>query len=353
MPSLLPWLRRSAAAACALVAMSAAAAGCKPKGMAEAEAARDVAWLDAEGSPQAIAALGRLADDDESARAALEKRAPVDVNVYIAAWEATLRGTAWGRDVLRAALADPLRADVAASTMARGSPALVGFVPDLENAIVRLSAGKSAVLAGLLASVGPEAHAQVERRLLDPKTRGSMCDGVGMPYASGDAKSLVLAVPASARDHASCVAVVLDMAAKEDIVIDWLATTAEPGLLSAAAKGTLPCARLAAIWKRGLVERPTEAHHALAVPLRLSVARCADALDPVLADLLARAPRARACILHGIDPFSKELGELPLACKELRGGWVAGESRRTREEISDALANGCSYGRGGATRRSR
>src|SRR4051812_22301919 len=59
----------------AIVAVSA----CKPKTTTEAEANRDVTWLADEGSPQAMAALGRLADSDPRAVAALEKRSSIDV----------------------------------------------------------------------------------------------------------------------------------------------------------------------------------------------------------------------------------------------------------------------------------
>ncbi|MDB4936761.1 MAG: hypothetical protein JWP87_3733, partial [Labilithrix sp.] len=208
-------------------------AACKPKTVGEAEAKHDVAWLADDASPQAMAALGRLADADPRAVAELEKRSSIDVNAYIAAWEAVTRGAPWGTTFLRTALADPTRADTAATALPRRDPRLIPFVPDLEGAVVRLSAGRrGSVVAGVLASIGPTAHAQVERRLIDPKTRGAMCDGVGLPEASGDAKSLVLAVPPAARDHASCVDIVLTMATTEDVVLDWLAVSAEPGLIT-------------------------------------------------------------------------------------------------------------------------
>ncbi|MBX3190798.1 MAG: hypothetical protein KF819_27620 [Labilithrix sp.] len=320
--------------------------GCKAKDVGEAEAKKDVAWLSEQATPQATAALGRLADADPRALSALERRAGHDVNAYIAAWEAVTRGAPWGTAFLRAALADPTRADVAATALPRRDPRLVPFAPDLEGAVVRLSAGqRGSVVAGVLASIGPAAHAQVERRLVDAKTRGAMCDGIGLPEASGDAKSLVLAVPADARDHQSCVAVVLAMAGSEDVVIDWLATGAEPGLLSAAAKSQLACARVGAMWAKGLPERPAESHAALAVPLQLSIKRCAPTLDPVLGDLLTKAPRARGAILQAIDPYSADLKDMKQTCKALRGGWVGGEPPRNRERAGDALAHGCVFAR--------
>lgn len=318
---------------------------CKPKSIQDAEAKKDVAFLAEDGSPQAVAALGRLADTDQKALAAVEKKAQLDVSAYIAAWEAVKRNQPWGATLIRAGLADPTRADAASSAMPRGSPALVPFAGDLENAVVRLSAGsRGSIVAGVLASIGPPAHAHVERRLLDAKTRGGMCDGIGLPEASGDAKSLLLAVPAEGRDNASCINVILQMAATEDVLLDWLATGAEPGLLSAAAKGNLPCPRLATIWNKGLTERGPEQHSALAVPLQLSIKRCSLALDPVLGDLLTKAPRSRGAILLAIDPFS-DMADFKQTCKALRGGWVAGEPARVRDRAQDALSHGCTFAR--------
>ncbi|MDB4938088.1 MAG: hypothetical protein JWP87_5060, partial [Labilithrix sp.] len=126
---------------------------------------------------------------------------------------------------------------------------------------------------------------------------------------------------------------------------DWLAVSAEPGLITAAAKSTLPCARLSVIWSKGLVDRPPETHSALTVPLQLSLRRCAAVLDPVIAELLQKAPRARGCIMQAIDPFATELSDLKLTCRALRGGWVGSESARIRERAADALSHGCSFAR--------
>ena len=330
--------------ALAALASGLAASGCKPKTAAQAEANHDVKWLAENPSPEAIAALGRLADTDTKALAALEARPGHDVNTYIAAWTAVTRGAPWGSTFLRAALNDPVRADVASTALPRRDARLVPFVQDLENAVVRLSAGhRGSVVAGVLASIGPSAHAAVERRLLDPKTRGAMCDGVGLPEASGDAKSLVLAVPAEARDNDSCVGVVLEMATKEDVVLGWLATGAEPGLLSAVAKSDLACPRVATIWQKGLAERPPEAFSALSVPLQVSIRRCASTLDPVLADLLEKAPASRGCIVNAIDPFGSELQDMRKTCRTLGKGFMFAESARVRERAVDAISHGCKF----------
>lgn len=337
-------LRALAAAVLALVAL--AFASCKPGSVADAEAKRDVGWLAENGSPEAVAALGRLADSDGRALGALEARAATDVNTYIAAWAAVSRNAPWGASFLRSGLSDPTRAETVASVLPRRDPRLFPFTNDLEQAVVRLAAARrSAVIAGVLASIGPQAHAAVERRLLDPKTRGAMCDGITLPEASGDARSLVLAVPPEARDHPSCVGLVIDMAGSDDAVLGWLASNAEPGLLGATAKSTLACPRLATVWQKALSTRPPETHAALTVPLQQSIRRCTAALDPVLAELLAKAPRARTCIMQAIDPFGGELAELAQTCAALRAGYTNGEGARIRERARDALSHGCKFAR--------
>jgi hypothetical protein len=325
--------------ACVLGTLGAA---CAPKTSTDAEAKKDVKWLATDGSPESIAALGRLADTDPKALGALEDRAGYDVNVFIAAWQAVLRDQGWGDKVLRSGLADPTRAEMAASSMPRNDIHLAPFVNELEGAVVRLAAGKrGSVVAGVLASVGVAAHPAVERRLLDPKTRSAMCDGIGLPEASPDARALVLKVPPEARDHTSCVDLVLRNAAQDETTLAWLARSGEPGLFGAAARRDMPCPKLAAAWKRALVERPVAEHGALVVPLRMSVSRCSVALDPVLADLLATAPGARACIIQAIEPFSQELTEMKATCKTLAQRWTAAESQRNRERVADALQNAC------------
>jgi len=64
-----------AAAAVVVLLLGVAFASCKPKTVGQAEADRDVKTLSENASPEAIAALGRLADTDTKALAALEARA--------------------------------------------------------------------------------------------------------------------------------------------------------------------------------------------------------------------------------------------------------------------------------------
>jgi hypothetical protein len=324
-----------------LVAL-AVANGCGPKSVSEAEAKGDVAALAANPTGDSIAALGRLADHDPKAVSALETRAGSDVNVYIAAWSAVTRDAPWGTTMLRAGLADPVRAELASSALPRGDAHLAPLVSDLDGAVSRLASGRQgAVLAGILASIGPPAHAVIERRLVDAKTRAAMCDGIGLPEASPDAKKVLLAVPADARDSPSCVRAVMGMASSDDAVLNWLATSAEAGLLGAAATGTVPCPRLAILWKKALSERAPDA--AMTVPLNRSIGRCGTAMDPVLGELLTKAPRARPTIVAAIDPFGSELAGMRETCGALKRGTTAGESRLVRERANDAVQQGCSF----------
>ena len=90
-----------------LAALALAFAACKPANVSEAEAKRDVDWLAESASPEAIAALGRLADTDARALKVLEGRAASDVNTYIAAWAAVTRNAPWGTTFFRSALPAP------------------------------------------------------------------------------------------------------------------------------------------------------------------------------------------------------------------------------------------------------
>jgi hypothetical protein len=316
---------------------------CGPKNVVEAENERNVRWLSENPTGESIAALGRLADNDPRALGALEGRKQ-DLNVYVAAWAAVTRNASWGTTFLESALSDPARAELAASAMPRKDARLVPFIAELEGAVSRLAAGKrGSVLAGLLASVGPQAHAAVERRVLDAKTRGAMCDGIGLPEASGDAKSLLLAVPPEGRDHPSCVSTVLELASSEDVVINWMGTGAEPGLLGAMAKGTLACPRVAFVWKRALSDRAPDS--ALTVPLQRSISRCTTALDAVLGEQLTKTPRARTTIVNAIDPYGNELASLKDTCVALKSGAANAEPPIIRERANDAVTHGCRFAR--------
>jgi len=320
-------------------------AGCAPKTVGDAEQKGDVAWLEADGSGEAIAALGRLADKDPRAVQVIDARAGTDVNAYIAAWAATLRDAPWGVPTLRTGLGNPLRAEETASVMTRKDPHLAAFVPDLEGALVRLAASKrTTAIAAVLASVGPAADATLARRLEDSSTRGALCRGIGAPDASPSSRRVLMQVPATARDDESCIEAALITASQDDAARDWLASSAEPGLLGAAgAREAFPCARLVGVWAKAFVSRPGQAVSALTVPLHSAIARCGRALDPVLAPALTPAPSVYELIIGAMDPFATELQDLPLTCAALRPVYARKGNAFTRERSRAAVSHGCLF----------
>jgi hypothetical protein len=324
-----------------VVAVLAALASCRPSTIAEAEARRNVRWLDENGTPDAIAAIGRLADTkDADAIAVLEARSSFDVQAFVAAWSAVVRGASWGAEAIRNGLADPKRADLAASAMGAGDPRLVAYLDDLEGALVRLSASPLNLnVSSTLASVGPPAHGAIVRRLFDASTRGAMCRGIASKRADPDARRALLSVPESARDAPWCVEGVVHLAADDDPTLAWLAVQAEPGLLGAAGSNpALPCPRLHVVWSKALGARAADTYSALTVPLGYAVKRCAAEMDGVLADAIVRLPTTRATVVEAIDPFGAYSGALRATCAALPAVAADGhDSAIVRERASDAL----------------
>jgi hypothetical protein len=119
----------------ALAVSTAVTVSCAQRTVGDAERDGDVAWLDANGSQEAVAALGRLADNSPKAVDMLNARASRDVAAYVAAWNATVRGAAWGPPLLKTGLGDPARAEEAASVMGRKDGHLLPFLPELEAAL--------------------------------------------------------------------------------------------------------------------------------------------------------------------------------------------------------------------------
>jgi hypothetical protein len=334
------------ARAAALVVVAALTlTSCKAKTVGDAERSGDVEWLDANGSQEAVAALGRLADKNPAAVDAVNSRANRDVAAYVAAWNATVRGADWGTATLKAGLADPSRAEDAASVMGRKDGHLVPFLADLEAALVRLAAGRNNnALASVLASVGPTADLAVMRRLEDATTRGAMCRGIASPDSSADARRVLMRVSPTSRDDAFCVEAVLKLAIDNDVALEWLATAAEPGLLSAAGShNEFPCARLKPLWATAIATRPPATHTTLTVPLRSSVTRCAATLDPVLAEGLLHEPPAYDLIVSGVDPYGSETQDLRATCAALRASAGSRGTSITRGRAIEAVHKGCQF----------
>jgi hypothetical protein len=327
-----------------LLALIAAVAplACRPATIAEAEAKGDVAWLEQNGTPDAVAALGRLADKDPKAATTLRSR-QFDAFAFRAAWAAVLREAAWGSTMLRAALADPKQADLAASGMGRREPHLVSFLADLDGALVRLSASKQNFnVSSALASVGPSARQTIERRLIDSSTRAAMCRGIASNDAETDAHNALLSVPEKARDDPACVDAVARVAAQDENALAWLGERGEPGLLSAAGKeDALPCAKLHAVWAKAFVARPATLYSALTVPLGHALKRCAAEMDGVLADAIVRLPATHGVVVEAIDPWANYGGALRATCAALVSVASGKDTAFVRERATDALFHAC------------
>lgn len=318
------------------------ALGCKPTSVADAETKGDVKWLEDNGSPEAVAALGRLADKDPKAADWMQANAGPDPGVYIAAWEATERGAEWGPATLHAALADPARAEVAASGMKRGSPKLTPFVPDLAGAVSRVEGTRPSTAASVLASAGAAASSTIEGRLNDGKTRGAMCRGIGSADSSPESRALLLRVPAESRDDPGCLEAVTQLAIADQATFDWLAARGETGLLKHAGEGAgMPCPRLAELWRTAIAKRPPAEHGALAIPLGGAIRRCTAELDTMLPTLLDDKSAA-PLVIAAIDPYDRSTTDLKQTCAALRRAVVnPAVPRRSAERAQDALAHGC------------
>ncbi len=316
---------------------------CRPSTIAEAERKGDVAWLDESGTPDAVAALGRLADTKPTAVTALEGRSSFDVHAFRAAWAGALRGATWGPKMLRDGLADPKRADLAASGMDKHDSHLVAYLPDLEAALQRLSASmQNFNLSSTIASVGPPAHDAIVRRLADASTRGAMCRGIASQDADADARKALLAAPVASRDADACVDGVVHIAAQDEPTLDWLADQGEPGLLVVASRSeTIPCPKLHVLWARVLTSRDQSVYSALTVPLGLAVKRCTAEMDGVLADAIVHLPATHPVVVSAIDPFTGYGSALKATCAALP--MVAGgrDAPIVRERASDALNHAC------------
>jgi hypothetical protein len=319
------------------------AAACKPSSVAEAEQRGNVAWLDDDGSPAAVEALGRLADKDGAAVAALKSRAPHDVNAYIAAWAGVKRGARWGSDILHTGFQDPDRAETAASAVSGQDPAIAPFVPDIEASIERVAAtGRTFSLAAVLAAAGPAAHEAVVHRLNDKATRGAMCGGIAGPNGSADARAALRAVPSASRDDATCVTSVVTVASTDDVTLHWLAREAEPGLIGAASRlSTLDCSRAQRLWTEAIAVRARVLGNALTVPLSDAIKRCPAAMDGVLADAIRTKPDAVATVVGAFDPFSPDDAALRATCQALPLVASSAATPVTKERAANAVLHGC------------
>ena len=294
---------------------------CTPTSVSDAEKKKNVAWLATNGSPEAIAAIGRLADADPAAADALETlaKATVDtvktsggggaLDVYLAVWAGVERNASWALAMTKRALGDAKRANDMATAMKRSAPGLEAFVPDLENA---MSHGCTIMCGSALASVdGPAAASAVQRRLADGATRDAMCFGVGVAESSKSAREVFTAAPPTSRDGVQCPGAAAKVAARDDAALAWLATTAEPGLLRNVAEA-MPCERLGKLWTKVFQSRDHATFGALSRSLEDSVKQCPHDLDAPLAGALGTDSETVTLVLSALGPANAR--ELPSTC---------------------------------------
>src|SRR5678816_1660360 len=147
--------------------------GCTPTSVGDAEKKKNVDWLENNGSPEAIAALGRLADDDKAAQDALAKPSKATestlktdaggsgLDVDLAIWGGVERNAGWATNLTKTLLADGNRMDEMASAMKRGTPQLGAFAGDLDSALVN---GCGISCGAALASIdGPTTTAAITK----------------------------------------------------------------------------------------------------------------------------------------------------------------------------------------------
>ena len=187
---------------------------CAPTNVAEAERKKNVSWLASNGSPEAIGALGRIADDDKDAQDALATLAKTTIgkattdaggsalDVELAVWGGVERNASWAIAMTKSELASADRMNDMAGAMKHGSPQIAAFVPDLDAA---LSRGCDEACGASLASIeSPVASAAIEKRLTDGATRKAMCAGIGSNESSKGARDVFMRVPESSRDAVTC-----------------------------------------------------------------------------------------------------------------------------------------------------
>jgi len=294
--------------------------GCTPTSVGDAEKKKNVAWLEGNASPEAIAALGRLADGDKAAQDALANaskatasNAKMDggaggLDVDLAIWGGVERNASWATDMTKTLLADKFRMDEMASAMKRGAPQLKTFVPDLDAA---LSNGCGISCGAAIASIDdPAATTAITKRLEDGKTRDSICFGIGTAEATKAARDVFMKEPATARDAVQCGGAAVAMATRDDAALAWLAQTAEPGLLRGV--HTMPCARQVPLWSKVLTSRDHGTFGALVGALEDSVQQCPKELDATLAGALGTDVDSQTLVLASLG--SSNARELKMTC---------------------------------------
>lgn len=294
---------------------------CAPSSVADAEKKKNVAWLQANGSPEAVAAIGRLADDDTRAQDALGALSHATIgagktdggagalDVYLAVWAGVERNASWALAMTKTALADDNRATDMAASMKRGTPQLGAFVPDLDAALTH---GCGIMCGSVLASIdGPAAGAAIQKRLVDSATRDPMCFGVGAAESSKAARDVFMNAPPTSRDAVQCPGAAGRIATRDDTALAWLATTAEPGLLRSVGEA-MTCDRLVKLWAKVLQSRDHGTFGALSRSLEDSLKACPKQLDATIAGALGTDTETQTLVLSSLGATNAH--ELAATC---------------------------------------
>jgi hypothetical protein len=338
------WASALGFACIASVALATSTSSCKPSSVDEAERKGNVDWLATNATPGAIEALGRLADTDSKALAVVQEHAAKhNIGAYMAAWSAHLRGVGWGATLLRAGLAEASGAELAAAAMTRRDTHLVEFVPDFENAMVRMgSSSRASVISGVLASLGKQASTAIERRLLDSASRGTMCRGLTSSDADPEVRALLFSVAPAGRDDSACVTAVMMLAASDDSAFQWLLKESEPGMIRAASRpGGLSCDKVRVLWGQIFGARDASAYPSLTVPLSDVLKRCPKEVDDGIASTLRQLPAAQIHVINAVDPYGGALAIMTQTCRQLAALGQGNLPPLVRARASDAYSHGC------------
>ncbi len=294
---------------------------CTPTSVADAERKKNAAWLASNGSPEAIGALGRIADDDKDAQDALAALAKTTIgkattdgggsalDVELAVWGGVERNASWAIAMTKAELSSAERMNDMAGAMKHGSPQIATFVPDLDAALLR---GCDEACGASLASIdGAAATGAIEKRLADASTRKAMCAGVGSNESSKSARDAFMRASESSRDAVTCSGAATRIASRDAASLAWLAKTAEPGLLRNVGD-EMHCDRLVKLWTTVFTLRDHATFGALSRSLESSLKTCAKDLDATVAGALATDVDTQTLVLSSLGATNAK--DLPLTC---------------------------------------
>ena len=351
-----------------LACRSGAGRLCVPSTIDEAERKGDVAWLDQNGTPDAVAALGRLADTQaEGAGGAREPLVVRRRRRSAPRGRGVVRGAPWGTTMLRDGAGRPeARGPARRARWTSTTPRLVASSRPTSSSALHAPVGDACRTSTSRApspSVGPPAHDAITRRLADASTRGAMCRGIASKDADADARKALLDAPVGVarRERAAWTRVVHIAAERRRRRSPGSAETGRAGAARAPrARTRRSRARsLHVAWAKALAARAPEGYSALTVPLGYAVKRCTAEMDGV-ARRRHRAPAGDARVRRRGDRPLRRATAAPCARRARRcprsprrqghGGRARARDRRAQPRLQGA---GIAEGETARTRGSR